>query len=187
MQGAAFLGTAFPAGLSAAACWMPRPCQHSHFYCVFMIPQQVYGLEPSAQRQQSWEMLQCQSWARGANPTEECVQPRELGSWHTPECLRSTCTQYTESVGTGWGHCGWSLLPVLGRAFPTGTCLSPRTEKMVSDGYYCLHLSPHRHFRGGWSLLFPPNSKFFPSQGKHAEEGVNYLTHSRNIQPYHHV
>lgn len=80
--------------------------------------------------------------AAAQNPAVECVcSPGNSCSWQTKILQKDLCTIkwpgiHRWAVGIGWGQCGWSLLHVLCTelvsAFPTGTCLSQRIEKMVS-------------------------------------------------------
>lgn len=107
-----------------------QPCQHSHFYCVPLIPTASVGVGTICTKQQSWEMLQCQSWDRGANPAVECVcSPGNRCSSHTPKFLRSTCAQWNGLGYTDghWLRTVWVISDAC--ALPTGTCHSQRTEK----------------------------------------------------------
>lgn len=146
-------------------------------------------------------MLQCQSWDRVGTrqqilqwhriPESVCAAQGidaphiDQNSLEAP--VHNKLAWDTQMVSGDWVAVGdlcclcWSVHSLLGLAFLKGQ------KKWFQMGIIAHIFSITGLLEVLLATFFPPNSKFFLSQGKHTEKGVIYLSHSRNIQPYHHV
>lgn len=158
---------------SCSCLWLPTPASTATSTECSWLPQQGKGLEPSAQGQQSWEMLQGQSWDR-VGTGEQILQCRVCAAQGTgaPDIDQnslefSTCAQ---SNGLGYTDGHWDRVRALwvicavcaAQCIPHWDLPCSKDRKNGFRWVLLLTSLPSQAFqRCCWSLIFPPNSKLF--------------------------